>query len=696
MNDVNRSAEENLAPETAQPSWIEAFDAMQEPVFSHDAKCRILRANAAYCEHAGLPLAEIVGKPWRQIFPKAAASAHGGATPGCASDEQEIVLDSGEVYRSRAFPVWNADGTLRYALHILEEISARRRVEQALQEQLTLYQALLKAQSDVGEGLLIIENGRVNFVNEALCRLSGYSAEEIVALPSFLALVHPDDRERVAENHRRRLAGEEFLDRYEIAIVTATGKRREVEIAVATMPLEGKLRILVVVLDITQHKQDERQIRFLATHDALTHLPNRTLFAEKLASVIARSKREDKRLALFFIDLDRFKRINDTLGHLIGDQLLQGVGSRLRQCLRETDAVARLGGDEFTVILEDISDPEEVVPVARKLLETLSQPFDGIVDHELVVTPSIGISVYPEDGDDVETLVKHADVAMYRAKAEGRNGYRFFSADMNAHDLEHLLLENSLRRALEKDELRLHYQPKVDVVSRRVVGVEALLRWEHPQLGTVSPERFIPLAEDSELILPIGEWVFWTACRQSVAWQRAGHPPLPVVVNLSAKQFRDRSLPDLIANILRETGLNPDYLEVEVTETSVMANAGETVKILNALRGLGIHISIDDFGTGYSSLNYLKRFPIDAIKIDRSFVMDIPHDANDAAIACAVISLGHSLGLRVVGEGVENRGQLDFLAANGCDEVQGHLFATALSSDELMEYLQSDIAAMNG
>jgi diguanylate cyclase (GGDEF)-like protein/PAS domain S-box-containing protein len=697
MNDVNRIAKPGSLPEPDSCPWSEVFDGMQEPVFARDAECRILRANAAYCARSGLPLAQIVGEPYWQVYPRQPAAPL-CAEAGHAAVDQEITLENGEVLRARTFPVANADGTLRYAVHILEDISARRRVEQALQEQLALYQALLKAQSDVGEGMLIIEDGHVTFANEALCRLTGYSAEEILALPSFIMLVHPDDRARVAENHRRRLAGEDFLDRYEIGIITAAGKRREAEIAVATMLLDDRMRIVVAVLDITRHKQDERQIRFLATHDALTQLPNRALFAEKMASVIGHAKREHKRLALFFIDLDRFKRINDTLGHLVGDRLLQAVGSRLRLCLRESDAVARLGGDEFTVILEDILEPEEVVPVARKLLETLSKPFDDIVDQELVVTPSIGISIYPEDGSDVETLVKHADVAMYRAKAEGRNAYRFFSADMNAHDLEHLLLENSLRRALEKEELLLHYQPKIDLISRRVVGVEALLRWKHPQLGMVSPEQFIHLAEESELILPIGEWAFWTACRQSMAWQRAGQPPLPVVVNLSAKQFRDKNLPDVIANILQVTGMDPDFLGVEVTETSVMANADEAVKILAALRALGIHISIDDFGTGYSSLNYLKRFPIDAIKIDRSFVMDIPHDANDAAITRAVIGLGHSLGLRVIGEGVENEQQLDFLAANGCDEVQGYLFATPLDAEALMAYLQSGggTAAMNG
>ena len=670
------------------PKWTEPFEAMRELVFTHGPDGEIMYANRAYCEHVDMQLGAILGRTYWQIFPKQPFPApQVNASSGLAAED--IFDDGNSVFRLRRFLVDSADGSSAYVVNILEDFTDQRRVEQVLQEQLTLYQALLKAQSDVGEGMLIVEDSRVTYVNDAFCRMTGYAAPEIEALPSFLSLVHPDDRERVHGNHARRIAGEQFADRYQIGVITRIGERREVEIAVVAMHRDGKLGVVVVVIDITQQKRDEEKIRYLATHDPLTGLPNRALFVEKLSSMLKLAQRHQKKMAVFFIDLDRFKRINDTLGHLVGDRLLQLVANKFRSCLRETDTIARIGGDEFTVILHDIANAAEAEPVAKKIVSALSVPIHRLEGHELVVTPSIGISIYPDDGRDVETLLKHSDVAMYRAKSEGKNTYRFFSVEMNEHHLEHLLLENNLHSALDKEELLLHYQPKIDLLSGRMVGVEALMRWRHPDLGMISPEKFIPLAEECGLIIPIGEWALWHACKQNKAWQADGYMPIRMVVNLSAKQFHEKTLPDTVAKILAETGLAADYLELEVTESCVMCNPEDAIETLNALRQIGVHISIDDFGTGYSSMGYLKRFPIDAIKIDRSFVMGVPHDANDSAIAAAVISLGHSLGLRVIGEGVETQEQLAFLAAKGCDEIQGFLFAQPLAAELLKPIFQN-------
>ena len=685
-NDGLRQELERL--KTASPKWTEPFEAMRELVFTHGVDGKIMYANRAYCEHVDMQLDAILGRTYWQIFPKQPfPTPQLNASSGLAPED---IFDDGNcVFRLRRFLVDSADANAAYVVNILEDFTDQRRVEQVLQEQLTLYQALLKAQSDVGEGMLIVEDSRVTYVNDAFCRMAGYSAPEIKALPSFLSLVHPDDRERVHANHARRIIGEQFVDRYPIGVITRSGERREVEIAVVAMHRDGKLGVVVVVIDITQQKRDEEKIRYLATHDLLTGLPNRALFVEKLSSMLKLAQRDQKKMAVFFIDLDRFKRINDTLGHLVGDRLLQLVANKFRSCLRETDTVARIGGDEFTVILHDIADAAEAEPVAKKIISALSAPIHRLEGHELVVTPSIGISIYPDDGRDVETLLKHSDVAMYRAKAEGKNTYRFFSVEMSEHHLEHLLLENNLRSALDKEELLLHYQPKIDLLSGRMVGVEALMRWRHPDLGMVSPEKFIPLAEECGLIIPIGEWALWHACKQNKAWQTDGYMPIRMVVNLSAKQFHEKNLPDTVALILAETGLAADYLELEVTESCVMCNPEDAIETLNALRQIGVHISIDDFGTGYSSMGYLKRFPIDAIKIDRSFVMGVPHDANDSAIAAAVISLGHSLGLRVIGEGVETQEQLAFLTAKGCDEIQGFLFAHPLAAELLKPIFQN-------
>jgi diguanylate cyclase (GGDEF)-like protein len=432
-------------------------------------------------------------------------------------------------------------------------------------------------------------------------------------------------------------------------------------------------------------KADER-IEYLASHDGLTNLPNRELFNELLRHAIETTGRYQRQFAVLFIDLDRFKIINDSLGHDAGDILLMEIAGRLRQTLRSSDVVARLGGDEFVLILEQAAERRDVEHIARNLLTVLSQPLQ-LSGHECHTTASIGIAMYPSDGDDVQTLTKNADMAMYLAKEDGKNGFRFFSKEIKTQSIEALTLETALRRALERNQFALHYQPKVDIVTGQITGVEALLRWTHPELGVLPPMQFIPLAEETGLIVPIGRWVLKEACAQNMAWQRRGLLPLSMAVNLSPRQFADAHLLQDIDEALAASGMSPVLLQLEVTESMVMRNVSRAVKVLDAIQSRGIRLAIDDFGTGYSSMSLMKQFPIDTIKIDRSFVRDLPKDSEDQAIAQAIISMGKALGMTVVAEGVETTEQETFLRNHACDEMQGFLFSKALPPQELASLL---------
>jgi diguanylate cyclase (GGDEF)-like protein/PAS domain S-box-containing protein len=436
-----------------------------------------------------------------------------------------------------------------------------------------------------------------------------------------------------------------------------------------------------IARDITQSRHAEERIRRLAHFDELTGLPNRTMFMHTLQRAFSLAQRRSKQFALFFIDLDRFKNINDSLGHEAGDRLLQDVARRLRHHLRESDTVARLGGDEFVVLVEDCADARELNAIAQNILNAVGRPYT-LSGQEYHVTGSIGISTYPADGIDPAALLKNADIAMYLAKDRGKNNFQFYSHQQNAHSFERLALESALRHALEREEFVLHYQPKVEIATGRMTGVEALLRWNHPDLAMVLPNQFIPLAEETGLIVPIGRWVLRTACLQAAAWRRDGLPTMRVAVNLSARQFSDDALIVDIGDALSEAVLAPDGLELEITESMVMHNPERAVTTLSRLREIGISVAIDDFGTGYSSLGYLKRFPIDNVKVDRSFIKDLPHDTDDAAITRAVIAMAQSLRIRVVAEGVETREQLEFLRTHECDECQGYYLSRPLPAAE--------------
>ena len=427
---------------------------------------------------------------------------------------------------------------------------------------------------------------------------------------------------------------------------------------------------------------------YLAYYDSLTALPNRRLFGKLLEQSLAQARRYKRSLAVLFVDLDRFKNINDTLGHDAGDLLLEEVAIRLKGCLRQSDTVARLGGDEFVILLPEATNEEDVAIVAHNILSSVSKQV-SLLGQEFRITASIGISMYPSGGKDEQSLMKHADIAMYKAKEEGKNNFQFYSNDLNEHSFERLALETSLRLALERHEFSLHYQPKLAIGSNHITGMEALLRWQHPDLGMVPPVKFIPIAEEIGLIIPIGKWVLKTACLQNVAWQKSGLPPLCMAVNLSPRQFADENLLRDIAAILEEAGMEPALLELEITEGMLMHDIDKAMGTLFALKKMGVRLAIDDFGTGYSSLSQLKRFPVDTIKVDRSFIRDLETDADDRGITEAIIAMGKTLSLTVVAEGVETVAQLLFLRDHACDEFQGFYFSKAVPADEFGKLLRA-------
>jgi diguanylate cyclase (GGDEF)-like protein len=473
------------------------------------------------------------------------------------------------------------------------------------------------------------------------------------------------------------------------------GGARHYEIRIVA---SGGDEAVTIVRDVTERRRAEEQITRLAYYDHLTELPNRMLFHDRLARAIARAQRSRSMVAVLFHDLDQFKLINDTLGHSVGDALLKAVAARLVHLLRRTDSVgraedpdadvtlARLGGDEFIVLVEEIHTAEDAATVATRILGGFSTPF-VVTSREIFATASIGIAVYPHDGESAEELIKNADAAMYFAKDQGRNTFRFYDRSMNAKALQRLSLENQLRRALEHRELELHYQPQLDLRTNRVSGAEALVRWRHPELGLVPPMEFIPMAEETGLIVPIGEWVLRTACAQAAAWARDGLDGIRIAVNLSRCQLREQGLPALIERIIHDTGVAPAQLQLEITESAVMRDPDLAVSIMREIKARGLHLAIDDFGTGYSSLSQLKRFPIDALKIDRSFIKDIPSDRDSMAIARAIAAMGGSLELMVIAEGIETERQLEFVREHGCHEAQGYLFSRPIPVKEFSDYL---------
>ncbi len=443
----------------------------------------------------------------------------------------------------------------------------------------------------------------------------------------------------------------------------------------------GNDGVSVYFRDISERKRTEERLSFLANYDALTGLPNRILLKDRLAQALARLPWQNRVLGVLFCDLDRFKLVNDTLGHNVGDHLLKEMARRMKLCTRSGDTVARLGGDEFVILLTDMARTEDIGTITQKIIDSLGQPLH-LEGQEVFVTASVGISLYPTDSTDPDSLLKQADVAMYRAKELGKNGYQFYSPKMDAKHAQRLSLESALRHAMVREEFRVYYQPLVDLSSGRIVGAEALIRWQHPELGMISPMDFLPLAEETGLIIPIGNWVLHTACAQARAWAESGHPEIKMAVNLSNRQYRQDNLLGVVQRALETSGLAPEWLELELTEEIVMRNMKHSESLLADIRAMGVALAIDDFGTGYSSLGHLRRFPIQTVKIDRSFIIDLPGNADAAAITEAIIAMAHKLKLEVVAEGVETEAQRAFLQEQGCDIMQGYLFSPPVAAEK--------------
>jgi diguanylate cyclase (GGDEF)-like protein/PAS domain S-box-containing protein len=561
----------------------------------------------------------------------------------------------------------------------------RKQVEQALRQSEEQFRQLA---GNIPQAFWMTdtEQKELIYVSPAYQEISGQKLETLAANPrSWLEAVHPDDRERVRAARREAVNGaydETFR------LVRPDGTLRWIHDR--AFPVEDETgavyRIAGIAEDVTSRKLAEEQLLNLAHYDVLTGLPNRVLFYDRLKQSLAQARRNQWNVGVMFIDVDRFKNVNDTLGHAVGDKLLKQVSQRLTGSVRADDTVGRLGGDEFAIVLAHLTSSQDANLVAQKIMASFNEPFrlDGA---EIFVTGSIGITLFPDDSTDQDTLIKNADAAMYRAKELGRNGYQFYTPEMNARALELLGMESSLRRALERNEFLLHFQPKASVATGEILGMEALLRWNHPERGMVPPVAFIPVMEDTGLIVPAGEWVLKAVCEQIRSWEAAGIKVVPVAVNLSARQFLARDLGPTIKRLLEAHRVDPALIELEITESSLMSNTAEAVTTLEYLSGLGVSVSIDDFGTGYSSLAYLKRFPLDALKIDRSFVRDITTDSDDANITRAIISMAHSLGLKVIAEGVETEAQATFLADYGCDQIQGYYLTPPLAADDYLAWV---------
>ena len=540
--------------------------------------------------------------------------------------------------------------------------------------------------------ILSDEAGRIVMVNAHACEMFGYAEDELLGQP--VEMLVPPRLRAAHRGHRERYDGVAISrgmgDRMDLCACRKDGGEFPVDVSIGMLKNEqGKLSVSAV-RDISERKKFEAQIIHQATHDALTELPNRVFFRELLTRAMAQARRAQKLMAVMFVDLDGFKNINDTLGHEAGDALLKSIAQRIVSVLRKDDVVARQGGDEFTIMLQGVKVFQDIVQVAVKMLEVIAEPLH-YDHHEMHVTASVGITVFPVDDEDVDSLLRNADTAMYRAKEAGKNAFRFYTAEMNAAIRERMEIEAGLRHALQEGQFTLAYQPQAEIHDLGVIGMEALVRWNHPELGPIPPDKFIPVAEDSGLIVPIGEWVLRGACRQIKLWREMGFHDLKIAVNLSARQFHQENLLDMIAGVLAETGLDPrsGALELELTESMVVQNIERTVAIMAKLSQMGLRIAIDDFGTGYSSLSYLKRFAISTLKIDRSFVRDIVSDVDDSAIASTVVALGHSLELRVIAEGVETLEQLEHLRAMGCDEIQGYYLGRPLPAEAATHFLRA-------
>jgi len=687
----------------------ERFRAMSDAsplgIFVSDIEGSCVYTNAAYQTISGLTPEQTLGTNWyTAIHPedreRVLAEWHNAAL-GQAPFQTEFRFlqgDDGIVWtRVSSAAMLNGKKSLGL-VQIVEDITERKSAELILRTaEESLFEEKERAQvtlNSIGDAVLTTDLlGKVTYLNLVAEKMTGWSQAEALGRPIAEVFTILDGATRLpAANPMLRAIEENRTVELETDSVLIRRDGSEFAIEDSAAPIHNRdgrvIGAVIVFHDVTESRAMALEMAHLAQHDFLTSLPNRLLLTERFSHAISLAQRHDKQVGVLFLDLDNFKHINDSLGHAIGDRLLQSVASRLMECVRTTDTVCRQGGDEFVILLAEIGRPQDAAHVAETLRTALALPhlIDG---HELHVSLSIGISVYPDDGTDVDVLMQNADAAMYHAKASGRNNVQFFKPDINARAVRRQFVESSLRRALKQEEFLLHYQPKIDLASGAITGVEALIRWQDPDLGLVYPAQFVPVAEENGLIIPVGRWVLREACRQVQAWLDAGLAAVPVSVNISAVEFRHKDFLSGLALILKETGLAPHYLELEMTESILMHDTESSASVLQALKAMGVQLAIDDFGTGYSSLSYLKRFPIDTLKIDQSFVRDIATDADDATIVTAVIGMGRNLKQRVIAEGVETQAQLDFLQARHCDEGQGFHFSHPVSAEDFARLLNT-------
>ena len=706
---VTRRLEAEEASREATRRYQILVEASPHGILELDTTGRILFANPAFATLLGREPEKLVGNHMDTVVAEAERDRlHSdlqhvqSAQTALGPCHYQIVTEGGEISDVEVTLSHKQDaGDLAAgAVAMVTDVTDRQRAENALKQQHKLMQTLMDGMLDplmvIGTDyrLLAMNQAAHAYLREGESVADGLRCHKVTHKsetpcsgdehPCPLALVR-ETRQRVRVEH------EHIMDNGEI-------RTCELEASPLLADDGSLIGIVEASRDITERRRAEQRLRenearldYLAHHDALTRLPNRLLFHDRLHHAMAKAARAREQVAVLFIDLDRFKNINDSLGHEAGDRFLKGVGDRLSASIRRGDTVARLGGDEFVVVIERVKDLRAVAAVAEKIRRDLSHGI-SIGDHELFAGASVGIALFPDDGQDVDALMRCADTAMYRAKERGGSTYQFYTAEMNIRAKRQLFLESDLRRALAQQRLQVLYQPQFHLESQCLAGVEALVRWQHPELGTLMPGDFIPVAEETGLIVPLGSWVMQTACAQNRSWQRAGYRPVKMAVNLSARQFRQQDLVDSVAGILEATALAPEYLELELTESAAMDDPEASIQTLERLSQHGVGLAIDDFGTGYSSLSYLKRFPIGKLKIDRSFVRDITTDANDAAIAASTIALAQAMNLRVTAEGVETKDQMTILREQGCDDAQGFFYGAAVRADEFVRYLKRPAA----
>ncbi|MDP2110654.1 MAG: EAL domain-containing protein [Thiobacillus sp.] len=701
---------ERKAARGALQSSEERFRAMSDAsplgIFVSDAEGSCIYTNAAYHTISGLSLEETLGTNWSMaIHPedreRVLAEWRVAARDQAPFQTEFRFLQKDErIVWTRVNSAAMLDGKRWFGLvQTVEDITGRKAAEFTLRvAEENLFMEKERAQvtlNSIGDAVLTTDTlGNVSYLNLVAEAMTGWAHDEALGRPIAEVFNIVDGTTRLAAaNPMLRAIGENMAVGLAANTVLIRRDGSESAIEDSAAPIhnrDGQVTGAVIVFhDVSESRAMALEMAHLAQHDFLTGLPNRLLLTEQFSHAIGLARRHTKQVGLLFLDLDNFKHINDSLGHAVGDLLLQSVANRLVECVRTTDTVCRQGGDEFVILLAEIGHPQDAAHVVETLRTTLDMPHQ-IDGHELHVTLSIGISIFPDDGIDVDTLMQNADTAMYHAKASDRNNYQFFRADMNARAVRRQFVESSLRRALKLGEFLLHYQPKINLASGAMTGAEALIRWQDPDLGLVYPAQFVTIAEENGLIVPIGQWVLREACRQVQAWLDSGLRAVPVAVNISAVEFRHPGFLDGVARILKETGLAPRYLELELTESILMHGAVSSTSVLTALKAMGVQLAIDDFGTGYSSLSYLKRFPIDTLKIDQSFVRDICTDADDATIVAAVIGMGKNLKLRVIAEGVETHEQLEFLQARHCGEGQGFHFSHPVSAEAFAQLLVTD------